>query len=258
MGRLQNKVAIITGGSTGIGKATANRFAEEGAKVIIADINDKEGKRVTDEINNNGYLCYYKNLDVTNEGQWEKVISEILSEHKKINILVNNAGVGLAKDIEETSLEDWNLMMNVNATGSFLGLKHAIKAMKNNGEKNSIINRSSIDGQVGEAGLFAYCASKGAVTVMTKAAALYCGENHYDIRVNSVHPGYIHTEMVEEEAKGYGISIEEYFEKLGEIIPIGHVGETIDIANIDLFLASDESKFATGAEFTIDGGWTAQ
>ena len=148
--------------------------------------------------------------------------------------------------------------MSVNATGVFLGLKYAIEAMKGSGERCSIINRSSVDGQVGEAGLFAYCASKGAVTVMTKSAALAVGAKGYRIRVNSVHPGYVHTPLTEKEAADFGLTPDEYFEKVGAQHPIGFIGEPIDIAYLDVYLASDESRWVTGAEFTIDGGWTAQ
>jgi NAD(P)-dependent dehydrogenase (short-subunit alcohol dehydrogenase family) len=173
-------------------------------------------------------------------------------------VIVNNAGISRAKDIENTSLKDWNEIMGVNATGVFLGTKYAIEAMKDNGELCSIINRSSIDGQIAESGLFAYCASKGAVTILTKSAALCCGEKGYKIRVNSVHPGYVHTALTEEEARGYGLEPEEYFVKVGKQHPLGCIGEPDDIAYIDVYLASDESKWTTGAEFVVDGGWTAQ
>lgn len=172
--------------------------------------------------------------------------------------MVNNAGVSLGKNIEETTLEDWNWLMGINATGVFLGTKYAIAAMKNNGENCSIINRSSVDGQVAEAGLFAYCASKGAVTLLTKSAALHCGEKGYKIRVNSVHPGYVHTALTEKEAADSGLTPEEYFAKVGKLHPIGYIGKPMDIAYADLYLASDESLFVTGSELTIDGGWTAQ
>ncbi len=173
-------------------------------------------------------------------------------------MLVNNAGISLGHDVEETTLEEWDHLMGINATGVFLGMKHAIAAMKDNGEPCSIINRSSIDGQIGEAGLFAYCASKGAVTIMTKSAALATGAKGYTIRVNSVHPGYVHTPLTEKEAADFGLAPDAYFKKVGAQHPIGFIGEPIDIAYLDLYLASDESRWVTGAEFTIDGGWTAQ
>jgi NAD(P)-dependent dehydrogenase (short-subunit alcohol dehydrogenase family) len=185
-------------------------------------------------------------------------IRQTLERYGKLNVLINNAGISLAHDVEDTTLEEWNRILSVNATGVYLGMKHAIAAMKQNGEPCSIVNRSSIDGQIGEAGLFAYCASKGAVTVMTKSAALAMGQKGYRIRVNSVHPGYVATPLAEKEAADYGLTPAEYYQKVGAQHPIGFIGEPIDIAYLDLYLASEESRWVTGAEFTIDGGWTAQ
>jgi len=258
MGRLDNKVAIITGGAEGIGEATSKLFAEEGAKVVIADINETKGAKVVNEIQQAGGEAIFNLLDVTQEENWKSLMNMTIQKFGKLNVIVNNAGISCAKDIESTTLEDWNAIMEVNSTGVFLGTKYAIETMKDNGELCSIINRSSIDGQIAEAGLFAYCASKGAVTIMTKSAALCCGEKGYKIRVNSVHPGYIHTALTEEEAKGYGMEPEAYFEKVGKQHPLGCIGEPKDIAYIDVYLASDESKWTTGAEFVVDGGWTAQ
>ena len=258
MGRLDNKVAIVTGSAEGIGKATALLFAKEGAKVVVADINETKGKAVVDEIQQAGGDAIFFLLDVTNEQQWKSLMNRTTEKYGKLNVVVNNAGISRAKDIENTTLKDWNDIMGVNATGVFLGTKYAIEAMKGSGELCSIINRSSIDGQIAESGLFAYCASKGAVTILTKSAALCCGEKGYKIRVNSVHPGYIHTALTEEEARGYGLEPEEYFVKVGKQHPLGCIGEPNDIAYIDVYLASDESKWTTGAEFVVDGGWTAQ
>lgn len=258
MGRLDDKVAIVTGSAEGIGEATAKLFSEERAKVIVADINEKKGKKVVNEIQQAGGEAIFFLLDVTNEENWKSLMKATIQKYGKLNVIVNNAGISRAKDIENTTLKDWNEIMGVNATGVFLGTKYAIETMKNNGELCSIINRSSIDGQIAEAGLFAYCASKGAVTIMTKSAALCCGERGYKIRVNSVHPGYIHTALTEEEARGYGLEPEEYFKKVGKQHPLGCIGEPRDIAYIDVYLASDESKWTTGAEFVVDGGWTAQ
>lgn len=258
MDRLKKKVAIVTGSAEGIGEATAKLFAKEGAKVVVADINETKGKQVVDEIRQSDREAIFFLLDVTNEQNWRSLMNTTVEKYGKLNVIVNNAGISRAKDIENTTLEDWDDIMSVNATGVFLGTKYAIETMKNNGERCSIINRSSIDGQIAESGLFAYCASKGAVTILTKSAALCCGEKGYKIRVNSVHPGYIHTALTEEEAKGYGLEPEEYFKKVGKQHPLGCIGEPDDIAFIDVYLASDESKWTTGAEFVVDGGWTAQ
>ena len=258
MGRLDGKVAIVTGGASGMGKATSELFAKEGAKVVITDIQESEGIEVATKIKNEGYEAIFIKLNITSERDWENVFNRTLSFYGKVNVLVNNAGTLLQADIEETTLSEWNKVMDINATGVFLGTKYAIQAMKVNDEKCSIINRSSIDGIFAESRLFAYCASKGAVTVLTKSAALTCGEKGYKIRVNSVHPGVIHTPMVDAGIKKYGLEIEDYIKKTSANIPIGHLGEPKDIAYMDLYLASDESKFVTGASFIVDGGFTAK
>ena len=258
MDRLKNKVAIITGAAMGIGEGDATVFAKEGAKVVVADIDSFNGQRVVDEIKKDGGEAAFIKLDVTSEENWKNVIAETIKKYGKINILVNNAGISLGKTIEETTLEQWNTIMNVNSTGVFLGTKYAIINMKENGENCSIVNRSSIDGQVGESDLAAYCASKGSVRLFTKAAALHCGEQGYKIRVNSVHPGYVHSALSEKEAADSGLSNEEYFANVSVLHPIGRIAMPEDIAYADLYLASDESLFVTGSELTIDGGWTAQ
>ncbi len=257
MGRLEGKVAIVTGSAEGIGEATAKLFAREGAEVVVADINEAKGEQVAEEIRQTNGEAIFISLDVTSEEDWQSLMKATVEKYGKLNILVNNAGISKIADIENTTLEDWHATMAVNATGVFLGTKHAIITMKNNGELCSIVNRSSIDGQVAEPDLFAYCASKGAVTILTKSAALSCGAREYTIRVNSVHPAYVHTSMTKGEARGYGITEQEYVERMKAIHPIG-IGEPIDVAYMDLYLASDESRWVTGAEFTIDGGVTAQ
>jgi 3(or 17)beta-hydroxysteroid dehydrogenase len=255
MGRLSGKVALVTGGTMGIGRGTAMLFAQEDANVVVAA---RRPGAVVDEICASGGDAMFVKLDVSSEEDWKRAIKETIAAYGKLNVLVNNAGISLGHDVEETTLDEWNEVMAVNAMGVFLGMKHAIAAMKDLGEACSIVNHSSIDGQVGEAGLFAYCASKGAVTIMTKSAALAVGAKGYRIRINSVHPGYVHTPMTEKEAADFGLTPEEYFAKVGAQHPIGFIGEPIDIAYLDVYLASDESRWVTGAEFTADGGWTAQ
>ncbi len=256
-GRLRNKVAIVTGSAEGIGEATARLFAREGAKTVLADLNASKGEALADEIRGKGGEAVFIQHDVTREASWESLIKEAILQFGKVNVLVNNAGIIKIADIEDTSLEDWHNIMEVNATGVFLGTKHAILAMKENGERCSIINRSSVAGQIGDKSMFAYCASKGAVTLLTKSAALSCGDKGYPIRVNSVHPAYVSTSMTKSEAAQVGITEEEYMDEARGAHPIG-VGETIDVAFLDLFLASDESKWITGGEFNVDGGFTAQ
>jgi 3(or 17)beta-hydroxysteroid dehydrogenase len=257
VGRLEGKVAIVTGSAEGIGKATAELFAREGAKVVVADINRTKGMKVAKGIRQKGGEAVYFHIDAANEGDWQSIMEETVKKYGKLNILVNNAGISKIADIENTTLEDWHAIMAVNATGVFLGTKHAIRTMKSNGELCSIVNRSSIDGLVAEPDLFVYCASKGAVTTMTKSAALSCGARGYKIRINSVHPAYVHTSMTKGEAAGYGLSEKGYIERMKAIHPIG-IGDPLDVAFLDLYLASDESKWVTGAAFTIDGGVTAQ
>jgi len=257
MKRLEGKVAIITGGASGIGQGTAELFAKEGAKVVITtDAKVVEGKALAEKIKKEGGEAIFLKLDVTKESDWKSVIGEVIKRYGKLNILVNNAGVALDKTIEETSLADWNWQMDINSTGVFLGTKYAIEAMKGNGELCSIINRGSVDAVIGDPEAAAYCASKGAVRLLTKAAALHCGELGYTIRVNAVHPAGVDTPML---FQGISLPRKEYLEK--EVLPLhplGFIGEPIDIAYMDLYLASDESRWVTGADFMIDGGYTAR
>jgi NAD(P)-dependent dehydrogenase (short-subunit alcohol dehydrogenase family) len=255
MDRVAGKVAIVTGGASGIGKATASLLAKEGAKVVIADLNEADGKKAVEEIKREGGKALFLKLDVTSEKDWSEVIEKTLAEFGRLDIMVNNAGVLFAKAIEDTPLEQWRWLMSVNLDGVFLGTKYAIRAMKKSGG-GSIINLSSLAGIVGTVDdTAAYCASKGAVRLFSKAAALECSKagHNYNIRVNSVHPGLIETPLSEPLLKDAAMrkSIESRH-------PIGHVGRPIDIAYAILYLASDESRFTTGAEMVVDGGWTAQ
>ncbi|MCL2483659.1 MAG: SDR family NAD(P)-dependent oxidoreductase, partial [Propionibacteriaceae bacterium] len=161
MGRLDNKVAMVSGGAMGIGEADCLLFAREGAQVLIADVNEAAGRKLEAAIRGEGLEATYVKLDVSKEADWVAAMETAVTTYGKLNILVNNAGVSLGKDVEETTLEEWNWLLGINATGVFLGIKHAIATMKGNGENCSIVNRSSIDGQIAEAGLFAYCSSKG-------------------------------------------------------------------------------------------------
>ena len=257
MGRLDGKVAIITGAAGGIGEGVARLFAKEGAKVVIADIKEVEGRGVAESIKNTVGEAVFVKLDVTKESDWDVLMKEVLKRFGKLNILVNNAGVSLGKAVEETSLDEWNWLMGINATGVFLGTKYAIAAMKANAENCSIVNRGSIDSYIGESGLAAYCASKGAVRSLSHSAAMACAENGYKIRVNTVHPSLVHSELTEKEAKELGISFAQYEEKFAKIEPLGRIGKPKDIAYLDLYLASDESLWVTGSDFVIDGGLLA-
>jgi 3(or 17)beta-hydroxysteroid dehydrogenase len=254
MDRVKGKVAIVTGGAGGLGKAQSLLLAKEGAKVVVTDTNEAPGKEVVEEIKKQGGEAIFIQHDVTSENDWNKVIGETLDRFGKLDILVNNAGVMLWKKIEETSLEEWRWLMRVNLDGVFLGTKYAMGAMKKSGG-GSIINISSAAGIVGTLDTSAYHASKGGVRIFTKAAALECSKAGYDynIRVNSVHPGVIRTPLVEELFKD-----EEKRKTALSWHPIGYFGEPVDVAYGILYLASDESKFVTGTELVIDGGWTAR
>jgi len=255
MNRLENKVAIITGGALGLGKACAELFAKEGAKVVVTDVKENEGKEVVQGINENGGDALFIKHDVSQEEGWNEVIKKTLDTYNKLDILVNNAGVGIGGSVEETSIDEWRWLMSINLDGVFIGTREAVKAMKDHG--GSIINLSSIEGLVGDPNLAAYNTSKGGVRLLTKSAALHCAKSGYNVRVNSIHPGYIWTPMVENYLKEQG-DVEAGRKALADLHPVGHVGEPNDIAYGALYLASDESKFVTGSELVIDGGYTAQ
>ena len=254
MDRVKGKVAIVTGAASGIGRATASLLAKEGAKVVIADIDGVNGRKVAEEIRREGGEALFVKHDVTTESDWSEVIEKTLAEFGKLDILVNNAGVLFLEKIEDTSLEEWRWLMSVNLDGVFLGTKYAIRAMKGSGG-GSIINLSSVAGIIGtNDDTSAYHASKGAVRLFTKAAALECSKAgyNYNIRVNSVHPGVIKTKMTEGMFEDEAIMKKQMQRHI-----IGYLGEPNDVAYGILYLASDESKFVTGAELVIDGGWTA-
>lgn len=255
MGRLDNKVAIITGAAQGIGETTARLFVKEGASVIIADFNEEAGKKVADSL---GDKAAFFKLNVADYQNWKDCIQFTKKTFGKLTTLINNAGISYRKNISNTTLEEWDKTIAVNQTGVFYGIQLAIEEMRSNGEKCSIANASSIEGLVAESAFFAYCAAKGAVTLMTKAAALYCGEQRLKIRVNSVHPGYILTPMAYDDARQNNQTIEEYSEEFIEKHPIGYLGKPEDIAYGYVYLSSDEADFVSGASLTIDGCYTAQ
>lgn len=255
MDRLKGKVAIITGAAQGIGACTARIFVQEGAKVVVADMNETDGRAVAAELGENA--AFFK-LNVTDYNAWKECVAFTKAAFGKLNVLINNADISYRKDIAGTSLEEWDRTIAVNQTGVFYGMQVAIEEMRTNGEKCSIANASSIESLVAESAFFAYCASKGAVTLMTKAAALYCGENRLNIRVNSVHPGYIITPMAYDDARQNGQTIEEYSAEFIQKHPIGYLGKPEDIAYGYVYLSSDEADFVSGTQLAIDGCYTAQ
>ena len=255
-GRVAGKVALISGAATGIGQSIATRLAAEGAQVAVADIDAAHGGEVVREIEQAGGTAMFIALDVTEEAAWRAAIAAVDVAYGKLDILVNNAGIALFGTVDEMSFKDWRAVMAVNIDGVFLGTKHAVPLMRRSGG-GSIINISSILGIAGESKCAAYCASKGAVRLFSKSVALECGRDGSGIRVNSVHPGYIHTAMMEETCQRDFGDLETGLAELGKVHPIGRVGQPEEIAAGVLYLASDESKFVTGSELVIDGGYTA-
>jgi 3(or 17)beta-hydroxysteroid dehydrogenase len=249
--RLAGKVALISGGARGMGAVEARLFAKEGAKVVIGDVLDAEGKQVEGDIAGAGGEAVFVHLDVTNEADWAQAVKLSTSRFGRLDVLVNNAGIGGPGRVEETTLEAWNRVMAVNATGVFLGTRAAIPAMKTAGG-GSIVNISSQLGLVGVDNTSPqYQASKGAVRIFTKATAIQYAKDR--IRANSVHPGPIVTPMTEARRRD-----PEIYRLMVSRIPLGRYGEPEEVAYGVLYLASDESSFVTGSELVIDGGWTAQ
>jgi 3(or 17)beta-hydroxysteroid dehydrogenase len=252
MGRVAGKVALVTGGASGLGEATARALAREGAKVAVADVNEAGAKRVASEI---GAAALALRLDVTSEPDWQRAIAETLRAFGGLHVLVNNAGIVVVRSIEDTTLEQLRRVLAVNVEGVFLGCKHALPALNASGG-GSIINLSSAAGLVGTPPFAAYSASKGAVRLLTKTVAAHCNALGYAIRCNSIHPGGIDTPMVQ----GIGGALEGAGPTtLGVLAKLqgGPSGQPQDVANLALFLASDEAKHLNGAEIAIDAGFTA-
>ena len=256
MSRVSGKVALITGGAMGIGEACARLFVNEGAAVAITDVDVERGNAIAADLSGAGRSAIFVEHDAGDEAAWRLAIDATVARFGRLDVVVNNAGLGIGGDVEHASLDDWRRLMRVNLDGVFLGTKYGVQALKRFGG-GSIINLSSIEGLVGDPNLAAYNSSKGGVRLLTKSAALYCAKAGYQIRVNSVHPGYIWTPMVENYLRSAG-DVEAGRRALDALHPVGHVGEPNDIAYGVLYLASDESKFMTGAELVIDGGYTAQ
>ena len=247
---LLNNVALITGGARGIGAATAEALASAGATVVVTDVLDEEGERLAARILAGGSEARFQHLDVSDEANWERVIERTVAEFGGLHVLVNNAGIGTMPDVETETREAWDRLIAINQTGVWLGMKHAIPAMRESGG-GSVVNVSSIFGAVGGfGGSIAYHASKGAVRLMTKSAALrYAREG---IRVNSIHPGFIDTPMVEQVK---GTEVEQL---IIANTPMGRLGRAEEIGSVIAFLASDAASYMTGSEVYVDGGWTAR
>jgi NAD(P)-dependent dehydrogenase (short-subunit alcohol dehydrogenase family) len=254
MGRLEGKVALVTGGASvpGLGSATAQRFAEEGATVFITDRDGDGAEKVAAGIRAAGGKAEALPHDVTSEADWDRVMAAIEAGQGTLDVLVNNAGIAVLRMLDEFTTADWKLQNSVNLDSVFYGTQRAVKLMRKAGRGGSIINISSVAGLFGVPGCSAYAAAKGGVRLFSKVVALECAKDR--IRCNTVHPGMILTNM-------QGVAQEENaanYDSTMALVPMGYMGEPQDIANMNLFLASDEARYITGAEFVVDGGMAAQ
>jgi len=253
-GRVAGKAALMTGGGSGIGRAAAMLLAREGARVVVTDIDAVSAGETAAMIEAAGGVALALAHDVADEGSWEAVMRRAIDAFGRIDILVNNAGVAPAgrERVADLTLAEWRRNMAVNLDGVFLGVRAGVRAMSDGGG-GAIVNVSSIFGLVGAASIAAYGAAKGGVRLLTKAVAVECGEAGLNIRVNSVHPGYIETPMLAGHVEGEAVR-----RKVAALHPLGRIGAADDIAAAILYLASDEAKFVTGAELAVDGGYTAR
>jgi NAD(P)-dependent dehydrogenase (short-subunit alcohol dehydrogenase family) len=259
-GRVEGKIALITGGAQGLGEAAARLLAREGARVAVTDINAEGAAKTARHINEerNGAAIAIPH-DVTREDEWERALTETDRSFGGLHVLVNNAGIALTKTVVDITLEEWRRVHAIDLDGVFLGCKHAVplieKTVTATALGGSIVNISSISGIIAGHNLTAYNSAKAAVRHLSKSVALYCARRGFGIRSNSVHPVFIATPILDELVKGG--SKEEAYAKLGRQVPLGRIGEPDDVAYAVLYLASDESKFVTGAELKVDGGISA-
>jgi NAD(P)-dependent dehydrogenase (short-subunit alcohol dehydrogenase family) len=255
-GRIKDKVCIVTGASSGIGKGIAELFAQEGATVVLTDIQEEKGKQAAEEIKSKGYKASFFNQDVSNENTWANLMEYTLNNHKKLDVLVNNAGIGFVKSISEMTLADLRKVLSINLESVFLGCKHGAETMKRSQVRGgSIINISSNMIYAPMKKQSAYCMSKTGVAIFTRVAAMEFAKD--GIRVNTVYPGFTETAILDvafREAEKLGKTRDEMFEMFGQANLLGYVGKPLDIAYSVLFLASDEARYVTGADFVIDGG----
>jgi len=253
MSRLKHKIALITGASRGIGAETAKLLVDEGAEVILTDIRDDEGQALADTLG-----ASYEHLDVASEAEWRALTNKIMQKHGRLDVLFNNAGIiGLdealgPQDPEHASLDSWHHVHAINLDGVFLGCKYGIALMKAQG--GSIINMSSRSGMVGIPAAAAYASSKAAIRNHSKTVALYCAENNYNIRCNSLHPGAILTPLWDAMLGDDPVIRDKMIKQISAGVPLGHMGDPIDVAYAVLYLGSNESKYVTGTELTLDGG----
>ena len=252
-GRLSGKVTLISGAASGIGCETARLFAREGGTVFLGDIDRERGNAAAAEIGASGHFVP---LDVTQESSWSTAVETVLQQNGKLDVLVNSAGIWSDGDFVSYSLAEWQRTMDINATGTFLGCRAAVGVMRKKGNSGSIVNISSIYGNIASDDAVAYAASKGAVRMLTKGVAMYCAANALPIRCNSVHPGYVDSEMLDSFAQEVG-GREAAVAGLSSAVPMRKLPVPLDIAEAILFLASDAARLVTGAELPVDGGMLA-
>jgi NAD(P)-dependent dehydrogenase (short-subunit alcohol dehydrogenase family) len=253
MARLDGRVALVTGGASGIGRASCRALAAEGARVVAADINEAGARATAESLGESGLS---QPLDVTSEPAWEAAMARTLEHFGRLDIVVNCAGIGFSCHAEDIELEAWNRIVAVNLTGTMLGCKHGIRSIKQSDGGGSIINLSSVGGLVGTADLAAYSATKGGVTLLTKAVALDCAGLGYGIRCNAIHPTYVDTEMLDPVAEWVG-DRETMIAGMVQNVPLGRLARPEDIASSVVFLASDDAAMITGTAFLVDGGTLA-
>ena len=253
-GRLDGKVALITGGASGLGECSAILMAQEGAKVVIADIQEDKGKAVAGRI---GAAAHFVTLDVTSEDQWKAAIAASVARFGALHVMVNSAGIGLGKTVEDIELAEWRRVHAVDLDGVFLGCKHGVAEIKKHTATlgGSIINISSISGIIAGANMAAYNSAKAGVRLLSKSVALHCAKSGYNIRCNSVHPTFIDTPILDRHRARFGNEV--MHQKLGRQVPLGRLGRPEEVGWPIVFLASDESSFMTGSEVVIDGGISA-
>jgi NAD(P)-dependent dehydrogenase (short-subunit alcohol dehydrogenase family) len=251
MGRVEGKIALVTGAAQGLGEAAARLLVQEGAKVAVTDINFQGAQAVADSLGDSAIAIAH---DVTSEEAWKSALAEVVDRFGGLNVLVNNAGIMELGSVEEISFEDWKRTHSIDLDSVFLGCKHAIAHIKNS-SGGSIVNISSISSHIGGYNMAAYNSAKAGVRLLTKSVALHCARQRNNIRCNSIHPVFIATPMLDE--AGAKLGIEDPVEKFGKQVPLGHVGEPIDVAYAVLYLASDETRLMTGSELIIDGGVSA-
>lgn len=252
--RLAGKVALITGGASGLGANAAALMAQEGAKVVVADIAQDRGKAMADKLGSSGHFV---KLDVTSEDNWKAAIRETVDKFGALHVLLNSAGIGLSKTVEEIELAEWRKVHAIDLDGVFLGCKHGVSEIKKHTGRlgGSIINISSISGIIAGANMAAYNSAKAGVRLLSKSVALHCAKSGYNIRCNSVHPTFIDTPILDKYRDRFGQDLMQ--QKLGKQVPIGRLGRPEEVGWALVFLASDESSFMTGSEVVIDGGISA-